>query len=73
MVVLLWNVAEIFKKKKHCCATQLWYTYIQYHFNLYTVFPVSKVLNWHGQEPVNDAESSKKNKRYRGKQPVAGF
>ena len=33
---------------------------MQCHFNLYTVFPVSKVLSGHGPEPVNDTQSSKK-------------
>ena len=72
MIVLLYKSAEIFEKK-HCCVTQVWYAYMQYHFNLYTVFPVSEVLNWHGPELVNDADRSKKKKHYRGKQLVAGF
>ena len=46
----------------------------KYHFNLYTVFPVFKVNDWHGPEPANDAESSKKiTKNATGETACSGF
>ena len=60
MIALLWKWTEIFEKKR-CCVTQLWYTYMQYHFNGVHCLPSFQKV-----EPVNDAESSKNKKRYKG-------